>query len=199
MKKKFIIEILIYTIIPILIWRILKIKIENYYAMLASIAPSILYTFYKIYYERMINSIGGFIFSSRVLLLSLALLKTSDLWFLQSYIWHQLIMAVVFTISLIIKKYIPFYFFVDMYEGLGYNRKDLFSVFRQSDLYRYFKYYTFFYIFIRILNSIIRYFLIGALGAENYDKILFITYFIIWVSLSLEIQYVRYVMQKTDI
>lgn len=197
MKKKFFIEIIIYTIIPIIIWRILKLKIENYYAMLASIAPGIIYTVYKLYREKMVNAIGGFIFFSRLLFLSLALLKKSDLWFLQSYIWHQIILSFIFTVSLIIKKYIPFYFFIEMYEGFGYNREDISLLCHEDRIYKYFKYYTLFYIFTRLFNSAIRYVLISEFNVEGYDKILVITYFIIWILLSVEIKYVGYIMQKT--
>lgn len=197
MKKKFVIEIIIYTVLPVLLWKILKIKIENYYAMLASIAPGIVYTFYKLYHEKMINAIGGFIFFSRMLFLGLALIKKSDLWFLQSYIWHQLIMAFIFSVSLIIKKYIPFYFFLEMYEGFGYNREDISLLCHESRIYRYFRYYTLFYVFIRISNSLIRYMLIGKFGVNGYDKILIITYSIIWVSLSIELKYISYIIQKT--
>ncbi|WP_209020100.1 VC0807 family protein [Jeotgalibacillus proteolyticus] len=94
MKKFFIIlDILCYGVIPYLIWSYGRESLGDYWAIILSTVPGIIYTVYRFASERQLNIMGIFILGNLGLGTIVNLLSSSA----ESMLWNQVYLGLFFT------------------------------------------------------------------------------------------------------
>lgn len=118
------IELIVYIGLPYIIWTHGRGFIGDYYAMLFSTIPAIIYTIYRFLKDRQFNMIGIFIISSLLLSSLLDLLAGSALQMLWNSVFLSYAFTLIFIISMIIQKPLAIYFAVEFMYLQGYPRAE---------------------------------------------------------------------------
>ncbi|MFJ5769799.1 VC0807 family protein [Psychrobacillus sp. NPDC093180] len=124
MKTNYIlVELIVYLGLPYVIWTHGRSFIGDYYAMLLSTIPAIVYTIYRFMKDRQFNMIGVFIISSLLLSSLLDLLAGSAIQMLWNSVFLSYGFTLIYIISMLIKKPIAIYLAVEFMHLQGYPRE----------------------------------------------------------------------------
>lgn len=115
-------ELLIYLGLPYVIWTYGRNLMGDYYAMLLSTAPAIIYTIYRFLKDRQFNMVGVFVIFSLMLGSALDLLAGSALQMLWNSVWLSYAFTTIYLFSMIIQKPLAIYFAVEFMFLQGYPR-----------------------------------------------------------------------------
>lgn len=113
-----------YIAIPYLIWNQGKDIIGDYYAILLSTAPAFVYTIYTFIKDRQFNVTGLFIVITLLARTIIDLISGNAATMLNNQVYFMIGLAVVVLFTIVIKKPIGLYFFVDTAYLMGYKRED---------------------------------------------------------------------------
>jgi hypothetical protein len=123
-NKVFVIEILVYAVLPIVIWKYGREVVDDYIAMLASTFPGILYTIYRFAKDKQFNITGLFILSTLVIGTSVDVLSGSA----EQMIWNGVYLGLLYSafhfLLFVIKRPLSLYLAVDFVYLQGDARKD---------------------------------------------------------------------------
>ena len=117
-------DLLFYIAIPYLIWNQGKDIIGDYYAILLSTAPAFVYTIYTFIKDRQFNVTGLFIVITLLARTIIDLISGNAATMLNNQVYFMIGLAVVVLFTIVIKKPIGLYFFVDTAYLMGYKRED---------------------------------------------------------------------------
>lgn len=114
MKKHTILfDIICYAVIPFFIWNYGRGILGDYYALLLSTVPGLIYTLYRFITERQLNLTGLFIISSLAISTTVNLLSSTAEDMLWNQVYVGIAFAMIFLLSIVIKKPLALYFAVD--------------------------------------------------------------------------------------
>lgn len=125
MKSNYIfLELIVYMALPYIIWTYGRDSIGDYYAMLLSTTPAIIYTIYRFVKDRQFNVFGIFIISSLTLGTVVDLLSGSAIQMLWNSVWLSYAFTAIYLISIIVRKPLGLYFAVDFMYLQGFPREN---------------------------------------------------------------------------
>ena len=107
-------DVIFYLAIPLGIWHFGKDMLGDYAAMLLSTVPGLLYTIYRFFLEKQFNITGLFIIITLALSTSVNLIAGSAERMLVYSIYCDFAMGLFYLFTVIIKKPIVLYFFIDV-------------------------------------------------------------------------------------
>jgi len=172
MKKKFLYEIILSIIIPLVIWNISRKQIGDYYAMLLTTLPGFIYTIWKFFRCRQFNVTGVFILITLILWRTLDIISHSAEGMLWNGVYINIMYSIFWIITIIIKKPMGMYFFVDYAYLKGYSREASKELFMQKKLFRYFQYFTGFLVIKDLEGAILKAWFIKEYGVSGFNKII---------------------------
>lgn len=117
------VELIVYLGLPYVIWTHGRSFIGDYYAMLISTIPAIVYTIYRFMKDRQFNMIGVFIIFSLLLSSLLDLLAGSALQMLWNSVFLSYGFTLIYIFSMIIQKPLAIYLAVEFMYLQGYPRE----------------------------------------------------------------------------
>lgn len=173
MKKHIIVlDIIFYVAVPYLIWNYGREPLGDYYAMLLSTVPGIIYTIYRFITERKFNIAGLFIILSLLITTTVNLLSSSA----ESMLWNQVytgyVFAGVFLLSMIIKKPLALYFAVDMAVLQGHQREGSIALFSVKGIFIWFQLVTLLFVIRGLFQNSLKGWLIHTYGVDGYGRML---------------------------
>jgi len=177
-KKIIVLDIICYAAIPYLIWTHGREPLGDYIALLLSTMPGIIYTIYRFINERHFNIAGLFILGSLLISTSVNLVSASA----ESMLWNQVYLgfgfALIYFISIVIKKPLVLYFAVDFAYLQGHKREHSKALFNVKSLFKWFQLLTIVFVLRGVFQSLFKAWLLQTHGVDGYSQML------IWLNFS---------------
>ncbi|MCA0984188.1 hypothetical protein LCL89_09045 [Halobacillus yeomjeoni] len=169
-QKFIMLDLVCYVIFPLAVWHLTREPIGDYYAMLLSSVPGIIYTVYRFMALKKVNVFGIYILSTLVIGTLLDVLAGSALQLLWNSVIFAYVLAGIFLMSILIKKPISLYFALDFTELQGYNRPFTKRLFYKKKLLSIFNWIAVAFAVQDVLLASIKVWLIIEYGVEAFDK-----------------------------
>ncbi|SDL93044.1 VC0807 family protein [Sediminibacillus halophilus] len=182
MKKNIVLlDIIFYVLFPLFIWHFIRDFIGDYYAMLLSSVPGIIYSVYRFFELKRINFFGVFILVTLMIETLIDILAGSSLQLLWNNVFYAAAMSLFFLSSIIIKKPITLYFGLDLAELQGHDRKFSKCLYYQKRLFLIFQLITLVFALRSGVLAVVKAWLIIEYGVEAFDKGIILRQAFSWV------------------
>ncbi|MBB4824730.1 hypothetical protein HNO89_001954 [Sporosarcina luteola] len=172
MKKVIVYDLLIYMAVPYFIWNYGREPLGDYAALLLSTVPGLLYTLFRFIHERQFNITGAFILVSLLIDTLVNLLSGSA----ERMLWNQVYLgygyALLYLISILLKKPLGLYFGVDFAYMLGNPREPSKKLFFSKELFTWFQLVTLLLVIRGIVQNTFKFWLIDSYGVDGYGQML---------------------------
>ncbi|TMU83560.1 hypothetical protein FGG79_19220 [Bacillus sp. BHET2] len=171
MKKNIVLlDLMIYVALPLLMWNVMRDYTGDYYAMLLSSVPGIIYTIYRFIEMKKVNTFGLFILLTLIIGTLIDVLAGSSLQLLWNNVYYAAALSLFFLFTMIIRKPIPLYFGLDFAELQGYDRTFSKRLYYKKPVYRVFQLITLCFALRSGIFAIFKTWLILEYGVEAFDK-----------------------------
>ena len=182
MKKNVILlDLIFYVGLPLLFWNGFRDVIGDYYAMLASSVPAIIYSIYRFYEVKKINITGLYIITTLVIGTLIDVLAGSALQLLWNNVFYNLAIGTFFLSTMLFKRPMALYFALDFVELQGHDRPFSKHLFYQKRIFIIFQLVTLLFAFRSVFFAAIKAWLIVEYGVEAFDKGILVRQVIGWV------------------
>ncbi|GGF25639.1 hypothetical protein GCM10010954_25670 [Halobacillus andaensis] len=181
MKNNFVLlDLIFYVVFPLAIWNLTRDDIGDYYAMLLSSVPGIIYTIFRFIALKKVNVFGLYIIATLVAGTLVDVLSGNAIRLLWNNVIYSYVVAGTFLFTIIIKKPIALYFGLDFVELQGHDRTFSKRLFYQKKIYRIFAWIVVGFALQDIILATLKAWLISAYGVEAFDKGIIIRQVINW-------------------
>lgn len=127
-------DIICYLIFPIVIWNYGKNHIGEYYAMLVSTLPGILYSIVRFILLKRVNLFGIFMVLNLLIGTLVDVLAGSAIQMLWNDVFYSYILALIFIVTIVVNKPLFLFLSLDLVEMQGHNRTKMKSLFYQKKI-----------------------------------------------------------------
>ena len=159
-NKRTLLDLIVYLGIPLLIWNTCRPYMGDYFAMLLSTVPGILYTLYTFFREKQFSVTGVFILSTMIIGIILDLYSKTAHQMLWNYVYLNIGLVIFWCLTMVAKRPMAMYFFIDYAFLHGIPKDHTRVVYRQMPFFRYFMLLTAFLAFRDFSDILLRIFLI---------------------------------------
>lgn len=163
-------DLICFMAFPLIIWNFGRDIVGDYYAMLISSVPGIIYSVIRFYLTKSINFFGIFMISNLVVGTLIDVLAGSAIQLLWNNVYYAYALGCLFLFSIVLKKPIVLYFFLDFAVLQGYDRQESKKMFHQPNIYAIFCLITLAFAFRDILLASVKVWFINEYGVEAFDK-----------------------------
>jgi hypothetical protein len=170
MKNFVLLDLMIYVALPLFAWNIMRDYTGDYYAMLLSSVPGIIYTIYRFIEMKKVNTFGLFILITLIVGTLIDVLAGSSLQLLWNNVYYAAALGLFFFLTMIIGKPIPLYFGLDFAELQGFDRTFSKRLYYKRPLYHIFQWITLCFAVRSGILAIVKAWLIIEYGVEAFDK-----------------------------
>ncbi|TYR81783.1 hypothetical protein FZC66_08100 [Priestia megaterium] len=189
-------DLLFYIAIPYLIWNQGKDIIGDYYAILLSTAPAFFYTIYTFIKERQFNVTGLFLVVTLLVRTIIDLLSGNAETMLINQVYFMVGLAVFVLVTILVKKPIGLYFFVDTAYLMGYKREDSLKLFYEPDLFKMMNWLTVLFAGRYVFLALVKYMLIQKYGVDGYGNMIVFRQAVTWAFSILIAVYTYFIYKK---
>ncbi|TGB03853.1 VC0807 family protein [Halobacillus salinus] len=180
-EKNFVLyDVIFYLVFPIALWHLLRDPIGDYYAMLLSSVPGIIYTIYRFLALKKVNLFGIYMITTLVVGTLVDVLSGSAIRLLWNNVIYAYILGAFFLLTIIIKRPIALYFALDFSEMQGYDRKFSKRLFYKKKLLHLFNWIVVGFALQDILLASVKVWLIQKYGVEAFDEGLILRQILNW-------------------
>ncbi|UOQ43947.1 hypothetical protein MUN89_19085 [Halobacillus salinarum] len=165
-----VLDIVCYVVFPLAVWHLTRDVIGDYYAMLLSTVPGIVYTIYRFLALKKVNVFGIFMISNLVIGTLIDVLAGSALQLLWNNVVFAYVMAVFFLLTMLARRPLALYFLLDFTELQGYDRKFSYKLFHKKRLFVLLNLITLAFALQNIILATVKFWLIKEYGVEAFDK-----------------------------
>lgn len=174
-NKRTLLELIIYIVIPLLIWNTCRPFLGDYFAMLLSTLPGIIYTIFTFFKEKQYSITGLFILATMIIGGILDVYSKTAHQMLWNMVYMNIGLVVFWCFTMVIKKPMAMFFFIDYAYLQGIPRDHTRSLYSSKQFFKYFMLLTGF-LAVRDLSDIfLRISLILLYDVEGFNKIKIIT------------------------
>lgn len=174
-------DIICYIVFPLVVWNYMRDDIGDYYAMLLSSVPGIIYTVIRFFKVGKIQFFGLFMLGSLTLSTAVDVLSGSAIQMLWNRVYFAGFVGLFFLGSMVIKRPIALYLALDVMEMQGKKRSVLKKQFFQKKVFMAFQAITFVFVFREVLFALWKMVLIKEYGVEAFDQALIMRQVLSWV------------------
>jgi len=174
-NKRTLLDLIVYLGIPLLIWNTCRPYMGDYFAMLLSTVPGILYTLYTFFREKQFSVTGVFILATMIIGIILDLYSKTAHQMLWNYVYLNIGLVIFWCLTMVTKRPMAMYFFIDYAFLHGIPKDHTRVVYRQMPFFRYFMLLTAFLAFRDFSDILLRIFLIHLYDVEGFNRIKVIT------------------------
>ena len=138
MKKRVTLDILFYVGIPLFLWDVYREEWGDYLTILLGMVPAVIYTVVTFIHNREFNITGIFFLSLILINFTMNLLSSTaeaELW---NSVWLAYASIAFYTLTMLIKRPIALYFFVDYAYAKGIPRENSKALYTQPGNFHYF-------------------------------------------------------------
>jgi len=174
-------DVICYIVFPLLVWNFIRDEIGDYYAMLLSSVPGIIYTIIRFYYIRSLQFFGIFMLANLVLSTLVDVMSGSAINLLWNRVYFAIGIGVFFLGTMLVKRPVALLFALDIMEMQGQRRESLKKIFYQKKVLLVFQAITFVFVFREGLFAAWKAWLIKEYGVEAFDQALVLRQVLSWV------------------
>ena len=196
MKRKILLDAFFYLIVPLLMWNLFRENLGDYLTILFGMIPAVIYTALSAIIQKEWNVTGIFFLSiiSMNFLFNL-LSKTAE-----QELWNGVYMSVIsfsfYLVTIVVKKPIGMYFFIDYAFAKGFHRKASKELYSSSNNFHYFVEFTLFLMVREVIVGAVKSFLIFKNGVSAFNTIQITGSVLGYVFTGLTVLYVIYILKK---
>lgn len=139
MKNTVMWDLICYVIFPLVIWNALNDRIDEYYAMLISTVPGIIYSIIRFIRFKRLNFFGLFMIGTLMIGTLVDVLSGSAIQMLWNNVVYSLVISVFHLVMIFVNKPVSLLFALDLTEMQGYDRQFLKGVYYQPEILKVFK------------------------------------------------------------
>jgi hypothetical protein len=174
-------DLICFVIFPLVVWNVGKDYIGDYYAMLVSSVPGIIYSIYRFYELKRINITGLFIIGNLIIGTLIDVLAGSALQMLWNHVFYDYALTAFFLLTIVIKQPMALYFGLDFVELQGQDRTFSKKLFFQKKIFVIFQLITLGFALRNGILAAIKTWLILEYGADAFTKGLLFRQAFSWV------------------
>jgi hypothetical protein len=163
-------DLIFFLVLPLVIWNFGREFTGDYYAMLLSSVPGIIYSAIRFMMVKKVNISGLFIITNLVLGTLVDVLSGSAMQMLWNNVYYGYFLGLLFLLTIFINKPLVLFFSLDFAELQGSDRQSTKESFYQSKVLFVFKLITFGFALREILLASVKAWLIIQYGVESFDK-----------------------------
>jgi hypothetical protein len=161
-------DIVLYVIFPIVLFRLLKPFVGEYWAMIIPTIPGILYTIFRFWYTKQFNVTGLFIISTMSVSTTVDLISGSGYNLILYNVYYHYALVVVFILLILLKKPLTLYFSLDIVAIQGHDGEKSKKLFFHKEIFKYFQYLFIFWALKDVLFASIQWWLLVQYGTKAY-------------------------------
>jgi len=182
MKKNILfLDLLFYLALPLIIWNYGRVYIGEYAAILASSTAGILYSVYRFYTMKKVNFTGMYILASLIIKIFIEFFAGSALQLLWNHIYYDIVTALFFLLTIVIKKPAALYLTLDIVELQGNDRALMKDLFYRDRILKIFNLITLIFCSRELVLAVTRIILVGKYGVDAYDEGIIYQQIISWI------------------
>ena len=181
MKKSILFELLFFLIIPLFIWNFGRDILGDYWAILISTVPSLIFALIQFAVQKQFNFTGITTVSFLLVGVIVDLLSPNAEQMLWNGIYLSCLYSFLFLISIMIKRPIALYFSVDFAYLQGYKREDSKALFFRKELIAPFQWMTALFLFRNIFFIMLKSWMLVTYGLDGYNNMLIVVKICSWI------------------
>ena len=174
-NKRTLLDLIIYLGLPLLIWNTLRPVLGDYFAMLLSTVPGIIYTICTFIIEKQYSVTGLFILATMLIGSTMDIYSRTAHQMLWNYVYLNTGLVTFWCLTLLARRPMALYFFIDYAFLHGVPKERTRVLYRQMPYFRYFMLLTAFLAFRDFSNVLLRISLIRHYDVEGFNQIKVIT------------------------
>jgi hypothetical protein len=124
MKSSMLWDVVIYLVLPVAVWRLGEGHLPDYYLILLTGIPGIIYTVLTLAIRKKANFTGIFLLATMLIDSALDLLAGSVRNMFLYGFWQSVVMILFYALTLLFRRPVSMYFALDVAELQGYNRQE---------------------------------------------------------------------------
>ena len=195
MKNRMLLDAFFYIGVPLIAWNFFREHWGDYYTILFGMVPGVIYTIVTFIVNKEWNITGIFFLSIISLNLVMNLFSSTaeeELW---NAVWLGYASIVFYSITILIRKPIGIFFFIDYAYAKGKPRAESRALYRAPENFHHFIKFTLFLIAREIVVIVVKTTMINELGVEGFNSIQITTSVINYIFTGLTIFYVIYILK----
>ena len=196
MNKKIFLDAFFYLVIPLLMWNLFRENFGDYLTILYGMLPAVIYTILVAITEKEWNVTGLFFLS----LISLNFLFNLISKTAEQELWNGVYMCIIsfvfYLFTILIKKPIGMYFFIDYAYAKGAPRSASKALYSSSENYHHFVNFTAFLVLSEIITGAVVSLLISDKGVSAFNTIQITSSVLGYVFNGLTVVYVIYILKR---
>lgn len=190
MKKKILLDIFFYLVVPLLSWNLLRGVYSDYSIILLGMVPAVLYTAFSFLHSREWNLTGMFFLGLITLNLGMNIASDTaeeELW---NAVWIGYISIAFYALTIAIKRPIGIYFFIDYAFSRGIPRVKSAALYNAPENFHHFFKFTLFLMLREIVVIVVKSNMIKSMGVEGFNHIQLTTTVINYAFTALMVLYI---------
>lgn len=195
MKNRMMLDVFFYIAIPLIAWNFFREHWGDYYTILFGMVPGVIYTVATFLINKESNITGIFFLSIITLNFVMNLFSSTaeeELW---NAVWLGYASIVFYSITILIRKPLGIFFFIDYAFAKGIPRDKSRAVYRAPENFHHFIKFTLFLILREIIVIVVKTTMINEMGVEGFNAIQITTSVINYAFTGLTIFYVIYILK----
>lgn len=196
MRKRIILDMLIYLGIPLLAWNLGRSYWGDYLTILYGMVPAVIYTVVTFIWNREWNITGIFFLAIISLNFLMNLLSHSA----EQELWNSVhlgILSIVFySFTILIKRPIGMYFFIDYAYAKGIPRENSRALYSSPRFFHYFVKFTLFLCLRELIVIIVKSGMITRMGIGGFNTILITNTVLNYIFTAFMIMYIMYIVKQ---
>lgn len=170
-NKRTLTDLIIYLGIPLLIWNTGRSALGDYWAMLLSTVPGVIYTVYTFIKEKQFSVTGLFILATMIIGSIMDIYSKTAQQMLWNYVYLNFGFAIFWCLTMLARKPMAMYFFIDYAFLHGVPKDHSRALYHSQPFFKYFMLLTLFLAGRDFFDACLRIFLINFLDAEGANNI----------------------------
>ncbi len=168
-------DLIIYLVIPLLIWNTCRAFLGDYFAMLISTVPGVIYTILTFIKEKQYSVTGLFILATMIIGSTMDIYSRTAHQMLWNYVYLNIGLVTFWCLTMLARKPMAMYFFIDYAFLHGVPKTHTRVLYSQMPYFRYFMLLTGFLAFRDLSDILLRIFLIHHYDVQGFNTIKIIT------------------------
>lgn len=181
MKKTVLFELLFFLILPLLVWNYGRDFLGDYWAILLSTVPALIFGIIQFVIQKQFNFTGIMYVSGLLIGVIVDLLSPNAEQMLWNGIYLTCLYACVFLVSILIKKPIALYFSVDFAYLQGYKRENSIALFFRKELINAFQWMTAMFLLRNVFFIVLKSWMLLKYGVDGYFNMIIVFKISGWV------------------
>ncbi len=196
MKRRVIMDLIFYLGIPMLAWNFCRESWGDYLTVLLGMLPAVIYTIVSFILKREWNVTGIFFLALISLNFLMNLLSHTAIQELWNSVWMAYLSIAFYGFTILIKRPIGIYFFIDYAHARGVPREESRALYRSPKHFHHFVYFTLFLCFRELIVIIVKSFMIKKMGVEGFNSIQIFSSTLNYSFTALMVFYIIYIIKQ---